>query len=344
MKLKSTPLYALPLLTVITYVLSYLYLAWYHGKWSIFDTIVHEGGTYTLLENTFYASHSLGHIPVHTVIAFLFAGSYLSFSPPKESHSSTGQILAPAVALILFLACLAALSLGLFGREDTLAFFLQRKQTVTLYVRGGSWNLHLASTTMLFSLTPLNVIAARILFARPIARNGGGFLYLLIGIILFCLFTLIFNQGGFSSPITLAWRDARYLAHSVRELATFPLTYYPLALFLLMREDSSGRSSRWPFKDKRLAAFVAAISALALAGIAYQCYLPLATGIGELAQKPLFAEGGNLGISYLLASHYFEHFLDTIYFALLSLLLYRMAGLGRGAMGNNIDKQGKRLI
>jgi hypothetical protein len=187
---------------------------------------------------------------------------------------------------------------------------------------------------------PLNIIAAKTLLARPITRNGGGFRYLLTGIILFCLFTTIFNQGAFFSPIAFAWRDARYLAHSVRELATFPLTYFPLPLFFFMRDDSSDCPSRW-FVDKRLAAFIVVIGALALAGIIYQCYLPLATGISDLAQKPQFAEGGRLGISYLLASHYFEHFLDTIYFTLLSLLLYRTAGRGRGAMGNNIDKQEK---
>jgi hypothetical protein len=53
--------------------------------------------------------------------------------------------------------------------------------------------------------------------------------------------------------------------------------------------------------------------------------LPLSVGIGSLAQKPFFAKKCELGIPYLLASHYFEHFPDTIYFTLLSLFLYGVA-------------------
>jgi hypothetical protein len=48
-------------------------------------------------------------------------------------------------------------------------------------------------------------------------------------------------------------------------------------------------------------------------------------GIGQLAQTPPFAKAGTLSVPYLLASHYFEHLLDTIYFTLLTLLLWSFA-------------------
>lgn len=54
---------------------------------------------------------------------------------------------------------------------------------------------------------------------------------------------------------------------------------------------------------------------------AYQSWTALEAGIPELAQKPSFAAEDGLGIPYLLASHYFEHFLDTCFFALLCLML-----------------------
>ena len=57
----------------------------------------------------------------------------------------------------------------------------------------------------------------------------------------------------------------------------------------------------------------------------YQTHLPLRAGIGNLAQKSSFAVEGRLGVPYLLASHYFEHFLDTIYFTLLCLILYDLS-------------------
>ncbi len=41
---------------------------------------------------------------------------------------------------------------------------------------------------------------------------------------------------------------------------------------------------------------------------AYQSIIPLMIEIGNLAQNPDFAKGGELSILYLLSSHYFEHF------------------------------------
>ena len=45
-------------------------------------------------------------------------------------------------------------------------------------------------------------------------------------------------------------------------------------------------------------------------------------GVGTLAQKPEFAKGGELSVIYLLASHFFEHFLDTIFFALFATFVF----------------------
>ena len=46
----------------------------------------------------------------------------------------------------------------------------------------------------------------------------------------------------------------------------------------------------------------------------HQASVSLSHGVGNLAQERAFARGGPLGIPYLLASRYFEHFLDTIFF------------------------------
>ena len=60
---------------------------------------------------------------------------------------------------------------------------------------------------------------------------------------------------------------------------------------------------------------------LFLVGFVYQVVISLANDVGSLAQRPDFAKGGELSIAYLLASHYFEHVLDSLFFALLTLLL-----------------------
>lgn len=78
--------------------------------------------------------------------------------------------------------------------------------------------------------------------------------------------------------------------------------------------------------EKKLYLIMIILTALFLMGLFYQSYISLAAGIGRLAQKPFFAKNGELGIPYLLASHYFEHFLDTVYFTLLCLILYTYPG------------------
>ena len=62
-------------------------------------------------------------------------------------------------------------------------------------------------------------------------------------------------------------------------------------------------------------------SLMAIIGVVYQISASLMAGIGDIAQKPSFAHGGKLTIPYLLASHYFEHVLDSIFFTLLTLFL-----------------------
>ena len=79
-------------------------------------------------------------------------------------------------------------------------------------------------------------------------------------------------------------------------------------------------------QKRKLYQLAAVLTVLFLLGLFYQSYISLAAGIGELAQKPYFAKNGKLGIPYLLASHYFEHFLDTVYFTLLCLVLYSYTG------------------
>ncbi len=44
-------------------------------------------------------------------------------------------------------------------------------------------------------------------------------------------------------------------------------------------------------------------------------------GVGDLTQRPDFARDGGLSVPYLLASHFFEHFLDSLFFAALCVLI-----------------------
>ncbi|HLF17980.1 MAG TPA: hypothetical protein VI749_03685 [Candidatus Omnitrophota bacterium] len=306
-----------------TYAISYLYLAIYHQQWFLWNKIVHEGGTYTLLQDMFYASHFWGHIPVHTLLAFLFIGTYLCLAPDGQRRARRDKTPLLLALLIGFLWLTLLLSLAWFGKEDTLAFIAQQKQGVTHYEQGGSWNLHLPSTMMQFLLIPAFIYAVMSVFKREIAVNQSGLLYVFLSLAIFFLLTIFLNKS-FLQPIQFVWQNPRYLAHSVRELVTFPLTYYPLVLYFLFREKTAIKG--FSGERKRVLRNLMIVSFLVFCVLfVYQAYLPLQQGIGELAQKPVFAKGGELPVLYLLASHYFEHFLDTVYFLLLSLLLYGLA-------------------
>ncbi len=315
---------------VLVYLLSYAYLAYYHQKLWLFNTVVHEGGTLTFLENLFYASHFLGHIPVHVTLALVFTGSYLSFAPPHSPgapRDSSGLYSALA-AFLLFLICL---SFVMFGSEDTLAFILQRKQGVATYETGGSWNLHLPSTLLLIPLIPCYVGFARCFFGKPVHPNSQGLPFLGSGILLILTMTWLLNDHNLC-PLWELWTNPRYMAHSVRELATFPLTYFPLPLYFLFKNEKNEREENSPIPNKTKALlFVPAL--LFLLGFSYQVAFSLSHGIENLAHKPPFAQGGRLSVTYLLTSHYFEHFLDTLFFTLVCLILARL-GSPRQAHAN----------
>jgi hypothetical protein len=59
---KQLPPWLLILLPLIAYGASYLYLAYYHHRWLLHPTVIHEGGRYSLLETMFYASHFLDSV------------------------------------------------------------------------------------------------------------------------------------------------------------------------------------------------------------------------------------------------------------------------------------------
>jgi hypothetical protein len=312
---------ALLYLPLCVYVLSYAYLAWYHGKVFLFDTVVHEGGTYTLLQDIFYASHFLGHIPTHTTIALLFVGCYLCFAPSPQTSKMVKRIPVLLVVMALFLVASGILSAVWFGVEDTMAFVTQHKQTVRDDQQGGSWNLHIPSTMMQVLFIPIYLFIAMRLFAKQMTPSKKGVAYLLTGAGSFFLFTYLFNRN-FADVLSLVWQSPRYLAHSVRELLTFPLTYYPVPLFLCLKESASSQRFDQSREERHLKNIIIGLSAAFILLFAYQAYIPLVRGVGNLAQNPSFAKGGQLTIPYLLTSHYFEHFLDTVYFSLLCLILY----------------------
>ncbi|MCB9357897.1 MAG: hypothetical protein H6506_02170 [Calditrichaeota bacterium] len=293
-----------------TYLVSYVYLALFHGQWWLWSTVVHEGGTLTLLDTTFYASHFLGHVPSLTVIAFVFATWYSAFTneriaAPRKSWS---------ICALLFVAACLLFSLWHFGSEDTWSYVLQQKQGVARYEAGGSFLLHLPSTLSFFILSPLFIAAILWLLKRDISWRPAKISSLTSAFAVTLIFAMI--AAGCACGVREAISDPRYLAHSVREIATFPLIFFPIPLAFWL--------ANVPLRDggfpRKLIFPLIVLLIIALPLLAYQVFLPLSRGISSLAQHPSFSHDP-LPIPYLLASHFFEHVLDTVYFSLVSFAL-----------------------
>jgi hypothetical protein len=180
-----------------------------------------------------------------------------------------------------------------------------------------------------FALIPVAVWLARRTFRRPVVASRSGSGLLTAAVLLLAAVTVVANRDPVVA-FAAAWTEPRYLAHSVRELVTFPLTYYPLPLAVLLAREPAAHGGVTP--ATRVAWLMAGLLLIFAAGFGYQVIAALGHDIGALAQRPDFAVGGRLGIPYLLASHAFEHLLDSIFFALVTLLLvWRARGTGTEA-------------
>ncbi len=305
----------LGLLPALVLLASYLELVRYHGSWWLWDTVVHESGTLTLLETTLYASHFLGHVPVHAVLALLLAGSFAMISGGQRPAPTASAIGALAAGLATLLAGSVALSIAWFGGEDTLAYVLQQRQRAGSFEAGGSWALHLPSTQLQLALIPLAAASAAWFFAGRLRPGwaGGGLVTAAVAGILGVTWLV-------DGPALLVevWSDPRYLAHSVREIATFPVLYYPVPLAVWLATARRRRPRELPARG--VMGVLGVLALLFAAGFGFQVWVSLAVGVDSMSQRPAFAGGEPLGVPYLLASHSFEHVLDAAFFAVTALL------------------------
>ena len=169
---------------------------------------------------------------------------------------------------------------------------------------------------------PVYVWAVLAFLNVPLRFNKKAWIYFVLAV----LFIPGFNylcEGNFFNDIKYAFTNNRYLAHSVREIITFPLTYFPLFFIVFYSMKNLG----WPQKtnfDKQIKWVVFFSFGIFVLLFAYQVILPLLEGIGNLSQKPEFTKGNELPLVYLITSHYLEHFLDTIFFVLFSAWLFKL--------------------
>jgi hypothetical protein len=294
--------------------LAYGYLSYWHGRAWLWNTLIHENGRLTLAGSLFYFDHFLGCAPMAAVFALLLAGgcAYGGSAPaPSEERARRIGVALLGAAAVFFIASFAA-SVQLAGWERTLDYLFQRIERDGVLSKGGNWN------QLQLSNVPIALGILSVALALTPGRAGERLAaFATIGL------AVVFSAGltAWSWPGWQAFGNPRWLAHSLRELATYPLTGVPLAILaVVLVEYALTGAPHWRIRPR---APSLALLTLAAALAAFELAVLGETNVLAIAQRPAFAPQG-LSLAYLLASHVFEHFLDFAFFATLASGVYAL--------------------
>ena len=299
------------------FVISYVYVALWHRKAFLAFTIIHENGRLTLAESMLYFDHFIGCVPMvllfalYTVAGFALSGPVPLLADPSRAKVAAAVLLGGAACLVLISFVAAVYGVGW---QQTLDWALQRVERDGVSSKGGTWNqLQLSNVPMFLGIlgtsTAIGVASRTSAHTEFVELSASG--WLLLG-------TALLLTVGISAPNWCGWqamRNPRWLAHSMRELATYPFTGLPIALasVLLMELYLSG------IDGVALNPGIVSLLLLALCVVIaiVERLLLGSVDVGAIAQRPAFAPDG-LPLGYLMASHVFEHFLDFLLIAALS--------------------------
>jgi hypothetical protein len=298
------------------FLVSYCYLAIWHGKLWLWDTLVHENGRLTLGGSLFYFDHFLGCSPMAAMFALCVAGGCAlgsagsAVTQPQRARRIAVVLLIGAA--VFFVAAFVA-SVHVAGWERTQDYLYQRIERDGVTSKGGNWN-QLQLSNVPVALGILSVCVALITGRGP-ARRAGGLLSISLAAASSAALT-VWSWNGWE-----AFLNPRWLAHSIREVATYPLTGVPLAMAgVVAIEYVVSGARRWTV---RVGTPSAVLLGVALAMVSAQFILLEQTDVLAIAQQPSFAPQG-LSLGYLLASHVFEHFLDFAFLGILAGGVYAL--------------------
>jgi hypothetical protein len=305
---------------------AYTYLAIWHGEACLWNRVVHENGRLTLLGSIFYFDHFLGCTPMVLLFALCIAGTCsvrtARVSPAAEGNRRLGPILVGAAGLFFILSLVA--SLHTVGWQRTFEYFFQSIERDGVTSKGGNWNQLLLSNIPI-SLGAIAVCNMLVPGKMPGVERGGerqrlyGFL-LIVGAAVFLIGLTSWSWPGWS-----AFWNTRWLGHSLRELATYPLTGVPVAVAAVIFTEYWMSGVRvWVLEISRPSIILISVaSAIAVV----EWFAVRQADVLAVAQRPHFAPAG-LSIGYLLSSHVFEHSLDVFFLGVLSAACYALV---RGA-------------
>jgi len=305
------------------FVISYAYLALWHRKLFLWDTVIHENGRLTLLGSLFYFDHFLGCVPMVILFSLCTVGG---FAIGSRASSSADVLRTSFVAVVLLLVSFLFVLLAFFaslymvGWHRTIEYVFQRIERDGVMSKGGTWNV-LQLSNIPIALVAIGASSSLVSYARWADSSGdtnliiGGITCIAVAAIL-CVGISTLNWCGWQSFL-----NPRWLAHSTREVVTYPLTGLPIALtsVLLVELYISGTNT-YTVGPPLLSLMLIGTSVVIVIG---QLMLLKNVDVSAMAQKPSFSRGG-LSIPYLLCSHVFEHFLDFVLMGSLTGGLYAL--------------------
>lgn len=303
----------------------YLWLAVDHGTLWLWPVVVHESGRYTFGQTVLYWPHFLREVPV--VVAYVLFLISVSGAAPGDAGrgrrvGGTAAAMALGAGIVLVAGAFLATATSA-GWSIALLDLLQHRTRDDLIGYGTHWRYHGLSTAWFGAATLLAPAVAERLVGRPVLRLHRG--WTLAAWAWALALTLVF---GLSAEV---FTDVRYAGHQAREILTHgPVTLLAgLGLVMTMgggvdggrtSVGSGGRADpvapggvdgspeharstgwSWPFT----AALVAAI------------LIPLHLAVVSLSGDLMEQGQSALGLSAMVAAHYFEHTLDYLLTALL---------------------------
>jgi len=288
----------------------------------LFTTIIHENGRLTLLGSLFFFDHFLACLPMIILFALIISGAFAlgNHIPAVDAGRLKFISLLLLSASVIFILVTFMLSIYTVGWQGTVAYGLQRVERDGVMTPGGNWN------QLQLSNVPIGLLAIGVSTAlspcQPssgpttnITFINGGITCIGMAMIL-CLGITAFNWPGWKCFI-----NPRWLAHSIREIATYPLTAIPIALASILWVESYISGCQILIIQPRLLS----MTLIGISGVLTIAELSLLLNVDifSMAQKPAFAPSG-LSIPYLLFSHVFEHFLDFLLIGPLTGGVYAM--------------------
>ncbi len=307
-------LFALPVAYLLT---SYIYLVTWHKKWWLFPVLTHEDGRHTMWGSISYWPHFLACLPTALFTSLCLAGAVL-----METHFNVKpahQLLMPGVILLasgfIFTLLVTWGSINQVGLKETIHYALQKFERDNVSSWGGCWNQFVPSNIVIGA----GSIAIGLVAGKSILCSNANSTFLqdtlsfknywllLFAIVWFLWLCFVFRTGRRS------FTETRWLAHSVREIATYPFTAVPAGLgAIIFSVNYQNFVCNWSLIISPLPVV---LFSLAFLFFAWQLIALRNKDVLAISQKPQFAPQG-LSVPYLLAAHVFEHVTDIIFIAI----------------------------